>query len=68
MSDKPAVAAIDNRDGKIWIDGSLLDWRDAKIHVCSVRVLLSRSDGYSGLRRLRATAHVPDHPKFDASM
>jgi branched-chain amino acid aminotransferase len=25
--------ALDNRDGKIWIDGQLVDWRDAKIHV-----------------------------------
>jgi branched-chain amino acid aminotransferase len=31
MSDKPV--AIDDRDGKIWIDGRLVDWRDAKIHV-----------------------------------
>src|ERR1700745_2406701 len=22
-----------DRDGKIWIDGQLVDWRDAKIHV-----------------------------------
>ena len=22
-----------DRDGKIWIDGELVDWRDAKIHV-----------------------------------
>lgn len=33
MSNKPAVAAIDDRDGKIRMDGSLVDWRDAKIHV-----------------------------------
>jgi branched-chain amino acid aminotransferase len=24
-----------DRDGKIWMDGSLVDWRDAKIHVLS---------------------------------
>jgi branched-chain amino acid aminotransferase len=29
---KPA-AAISDRDGKIWMDGKLVDWRDAKIHV-----------------------------------
>lgn len=23
----------DDRDGKIWLDGALVDWRDAKIHV-----------------------------------
>ena len=22
-----------DRDGKIWMDGELVDWRDAKIHV-----------------------------------
>ena len=22
-----------DRDGKIWMDGTLVDWRDAKIHV-----------------------------------
>jgi branched-chain amino acid aminotransferase len=31
VSDKPV--AIDDRDGKIWMDGHLVDWRDAKIHV-----------------------------------
>ncbi len=25
--------ALDDRDGKIWMDGELVDWRDAKIHV-----------------------------------
>jgi branched-chain amino acid aminotransferase len=24
---------LDDRDGKIWMDGELVDWRDAKIHV-----------------------------------
>jgi branched-chain amino acid aminotransferase len=24
---------MDDRDGKIWMDGKLVDWRDAKIHV-----------------------------------
>jgi branched-chain amino acid aminotransferase len=32
MSGTP-VTAIDDRDGKIWMDGKLVDWRDAKIHV-----------------------------------
>ncbi|MBV8470456.1 MAG: branched-chain amino acid transaminase [Burkholderiaceae bacterium] len=26
---------MDDRDGKIWMDGELVDWRDAKIHVLS---------------------------------
>ncbi len=25
--------ALDDRDGKIWLDGQMVDWRDAKIHV-----------------------------------
>ena len=27
--------SMENRDGKIWMDGALVDWRDAKIHVLS---------------------------------
>jgi branched-chain amino acid aminotransferase len=27
--------SLDDRDGKIWMDGELVDWRDAKIHVMS---------------------------------
>jgi branched-chain amino acid aminotransferase len=26
-------ASMSDRDGKIWMDGALVDWRDAKIHV-----------------------------------
>ena len=25
--------SLDDRDGKIWLDGQLVDWREAKIHV-----------------------------------
>jgi branched-chain amino acid aminotransferase len=28
-----AAAPIDDRDGKIWLDGKLVDWREAKIHL-----------------------------------
>ena len=28
-----AVPALSDRDGKIWMDGQLVDWRDAKVHV-----------------------------------
>ena len=27
------TGAYDDRDGKIWMDGQLVEWRDAKIHV-----------------------------------
>ncbi|RZL63854.1 MAG: branched-chain amino acid transaminase [Variovorax sp.] len=33
MSAQPP--ALDDRDGKIWMDGELVEWRDAKIHVLS---------------------------------
>ena len=26
-------SAYDDRDGKIWFDGKLVDWRDANVHV-----------------------------------
>ncbi|MGL4667817.1 MAG: branched-chain amino acid transaminase [Saezia sp.] len=27
------MTSMDNRDGKIWMDGKFVDWRDAKVHV-----------------------------------
>jgi branched-chain amino acid aminotransferase len=27
------AGAYDDRDGKIWLDGTLVEWRDAKVHV-----------------------------------
>ena len=27
------TAAYDDRDGKIWMDGELVDWRDANVHI-----------------------------------
>ncbi|XAH24084.1 branched-chain amino acid transaminase [Xylophilus sp. GW821-FHT01B05] len=35
MSLVPPATALSDRDGKIWMDGQLVDWRDAKIHVLS---------------------------------
>jgi branched-chain amino acid aminotransferase len=29
----PALIPFDDRDGKIWLDGKLIPWRDAKVHV-----------------------------------
>jgi len=31
----PLPPALSDRDGKIWMDGQMVDWRDAKIHVLS---------------------------------
>ena len=27
------MAAYDDRDGKIWMDGKLVDWRSANVHI-----------------------------------
>lgn len=27
------MAGYDDRDGKIWLDGKLVEWRDAKVHI-----------------------------------
>jgi len=29
----PVISPISDRDGKIWMDGQLVDWREAKVHV-----------------------------------
>ena len=29
------MASYDDRDGKIWMDGKLIDWRDANVHILS---------------------------------
>ncbi len=31
----PATPSMEDRDGKIWMDGQMVEWRDAKIHVLS---------------------------------
>ena len=31
----PVIPSMSDRDGKIWMDGQMVDWRDAKIHVLS---------------------------------
>ena len=28
-----AAPSLSDRDGKIWMDGQMVDWRDAKVHV-----------------------------------
>ncbi|MFY8038332.1 MAG: branched-chain amino acid aminotransferase, partial [Bosea sp. (in: a-proteobacteria)] len=30
-----AIIPFDDRDGVIWMDGKVIPWRDAKIHVLS---------------------------------
>ena len=31
----PVTPSLADRDGKIWMDGQMVEWRDAKIHVLS---------------------------------
>ena len=30
-----SLLPFDDRDGSVWFDGRLIDWRDAKLHVLS---------------------------------
>ena len=41
--------ALDDRDGKIWLDGQLVDWRDARMHVLT-HTLHYGCGAFEGLR------------------
>jgi branched-chain amino acid aminotransferase len=41
--------SMEDRDGKIWLDGALVDWRDAKIHVLT-HTLHYGCGAFEGLR------------------
>ena len=34
-----ATPSMEDRDGKIWMDGKMVEWRDAKIHVLTHTLL-----------------------------
>ncbi|QPM91385.1 branched-chain amino acid aminotransferase [Pseudooceanicola algae] len=67
------MAAYDDRDGKIWMDGTLVDWRDANVHILT-HALHYASSVFEGERcyngkifkgvqhseRLRASAQMLD--------
>ena len=44
--------ALDDRDGKIWLDGQLVDWRSASMHVLS-HTLHYGCGAFEGLRAYR---------------
>jgi len=44
--------SMDDRDGKIWMDGELVEWRDAKIHVLS-HTLHYGCGAFEGVRAYR---------------
>jgi branched-chain amino acid aminotransferase len=45
---------LDDRDGKIWMDGALVEWRDAKIHVLT-HTLHYGCGAFEGVRAYNAT-------------
>jgi len=52
-----APLPLSDRDGKIWLDGQLIDWRDAKVHVLT-HTLHYGCGAFEGLRAY-ATADGP---------
>jgi branched-chain amino acid aminotransferase len=47
--------SMDDRDGKIWMDGELVDWRDAKIHVLT-HTLHYGCGAFEGVRAYKTDA------------
>ena len=60
--------ALDDRDGKIWLDGQLVDWRDARMHVLT-HTLHYGCGAFEGLRAYKqdgggsAIFRLEDHTK-----
>ena len=56
-----AAETFDNRDGWIWMDGRLVHWRDAKVHVLThalhyASAVFEGERAYGG-RIFKSTAH-----------
>jgi branched-chain amino acid aminotransferase len=49
----PAATSLDDRDGKIWLDGQMVDWRAAKVHVLT-HTLHYGCGVFEGVRAYRA--------------
>ena len=45
--------SMDDRDGKIWMDGKMVEWRDAKIHVLT-HTLHYGCGAFEGVRAYKA--------------
>jgi branched-chain amino acid aminotransferase len=69
----PALIPFDDRDGKIWLDGKLIAWRDAKVHVLThalhyASAVFEGERAYSGVvfksrehsERLKRSAQILD--------
>ncbi|HMN21007.1 MAG TPA: branched-chain amino acid transaminase [Ottowia sp.] len=50
-----STPALSDRDGKIWLDGQLVDWRDAKIHVLT-HTLHYGCGAFEGVRAYKTDA------------
>lgn len=52
------MSPMDDRDGKIWQDGKLIDWRSAKIHVLthSLHYGMSVFEGVRAYKTEKGTA------------
>ena len=50
----PMPPSMSDRDGKIWMDGQMVDWRDAKIHVLS-HTLHYGCGAFEGVRAYHGT-------------
>ena len=51
----PVAPSMEDRDGKIWMDGQMVDWRDAKIHVLS-HTLHYGCGAFEGVRAYKTAA------------
>jgi branched-chain amino acid aminotransferase len=69
----PALIPFDDRDGTIWLDGKLISWRDAKVHVLThalhyASAVFEGERAYSGVifksrehsERLKKSAEILD--------
>jgi len=63
----PTAPSLADRDGKIWMDGQLVEWRDAKIHVLT-HTLHYGCGAFEGVRAYDAQGgtaifRLQDHPQ-----
>jgi branched-chain amino acid aminotransferase len=57
--------SLDDRDGKIWMDGELVEWRDAKIHVLT-HTLHYGCGAFEGVRAYNTVNGTADLPPAGA--
>lgn len=67
FEDSKEMTAISDKDGKIWMDGQLVEWRDAKVHVLT-HTLHYSCGAFEGVRAYEtkqgtAIFRLEDHTK-----